>query len=96
MNEALRTVLVGISGRVQGVWFRDWTKKKADALGLVGWVRNKPDRSVEARFTGPADLVDEMIDNCRRGPLLASVDEVIVTPCEIAADDLSSGFQIRY
>ena len=91
----MRTVLVRITGRVQGVWFRDWTKKKADALGLTGWVRNRLDRCVEAQFTGPTDVIDEMIEKCRRGPVLASVEGVCVEELDNDGLDRSLGFEIR-
>ena len=91
----MRTVLVTISGRVQGVWFRDWTKKKADALGLTGWVRNRLDGCVEAQFTGPDELIDQMIEKCGQGPILASVDKVIVSELETANPKDQQVFEIR-
>lgn len=65
---------VVLSGRVQGVGFRAWTERTARSLGLSGWVRNARDGSVEAVFAGPADVVDEMIARCRRGPDHARVE----------------------
>ncbi|MFN7194394.1 MAG: acylphosphatase [Rhodospirillales bacterium] len=65
-----------VSGRVQGVWFRGWTIENAQARGLVGWVRNRPDGTVEAVFAGPADLVDDMIAACHTGPASARVAAV--------------------
>lgn len=71
-----RSVLVRISGRVQGVGFRDWTQRKAGDLGLSGWVRNLESGEVDALFCGPPDVVDRMLTAVRRGPQLARVDEV--------------------
>ena len=69
---------VWISGRVQGVFFRAHTKELADELGLTGWVRNLPDGRVEAVFEGEEDAVKEVIEWCKRGPPLASVEKVEV------------------
>jgi acylphosphatase len=69
-----------IEGRVQGVGFRQWTVREASARGLEGWVRNLPDRSVEALIAGPADAVAAMIAVCREGPMLASVRTVTEHP----------------
>jgi len=70
------TVRVIVKGRVQGVWFRAWTQGEAKGLGLDGWVRNCPDGSVEALFSGPGETVRAMIDRCYRGPPAARVDFV--------------------
>ena len=71
-------VRVFISGRVQGVFFRKNTIKRAKNLGLVGWVRNLKDRRVEVVFEGAESDVKKMINWCKKGPLLAHVDNVIV------------------
>jgi acylphosphatase len=88
-----RSILVRISGRVQGVGFRDWTQRKAAGLGLSGWVRNLASGEVEAQFSGPRDAVDRMLTAVRRGPQLARVDDVniIETP-----DSPSGPFSVRY
>ena len=95
MAEECRTVLVRITGRVQGVWYRDWISKKAVALGLDGWVRNRLDKSVEAQFTGRSDLIDDMIKKCGQGPVLARVDDIIVSELEAVDLDDQRGFEIR-
>ena len=69
---------VQISGRVQGVWFRAWTCEQALQRDLNGWVRNRLDGSVEAVFSGPENLVQEMIEACRAGPPLAKVSDLQV------------------
>ena len=64
---------VRVSGRVQGVFFRAWTREQADSLGVAGWVRNCADGSVEAEVHGQADAVDELVARLRRGPPEATV-----------------------
>ncbi|HEY3679750.1 MAG TPA: acylphosphatase [Bradyrhizobium sp.] len=71
---------VMIRGRVQGVGYRAWVEHEARARSLEGWVRNRRNGSVEALFAGPADVVAEMIAQCRRGPPSARVDAVEETP----------------
>ena len=66
MGDAVRQVI--IRGRVQGVGFRYWTRRTATARGLLGWVRNRRDGSVEAVFAGDENAVADMIALCRRGP----------------------------
>lgn len=75
-------VEVVITGRVQGVWFRAWTRDEARALGLTGWVRNEADGSVRALFCGPQAAVAEMLERCRHGPPMARVDAVAASPGE--------------
>ena len=74
MMGAIRQVTV--RGRVQGVGYRAWVEQQAMARDLEGWVRNRRDGSVEALFAGPADVVADMIELCRRGPSLARVEAV--------------------
>ena len=69
---------VQISGRVQGVGFRESTRSEAERLGLVGTVRNRADGSVEAVFEGSAATVQRMIEWCHRGPPSAHVWNVTV------------------
>jgi acylphosphatase len=72
----MATVRVVIHGRVQGVWFRAWTREQASLLGLDGWVRNRRDGTVEALFAGEDGKVEEMIALCGDGPPRAKVTEV--------------------
>ena len=81
---------LSITGRVQGVGYRDWTIRTAQRLGLTGWVRNRMDGSVEALVVGDDNAVGEMIEACRRGPRLAVVDAVDVEPVDL--DILPDGF----
>ena len=77
--DASKTVTVVISGRVQGVSYRAWTRDTARGLGLSGSVRNRNDGGVEAVFGGPAEAVDRMVALCRAGPPGARVADVTVT-----------------
>ena len=81
---------LAITGRVQGVGYRDWAMATAQRLGLSGWVRNRADGSVEALVVGDDDAVGRMIEACRHGPTLARVDAVDVEPVDL--DVLPSGF----
>ena len=67
-----------ISGRVQGVFFRVETQKAADRFGVFGWVRNRPDGTVEAVFEGGQQDVDATLEWCRQGPRMSRVDNVDV------------------
>ena len=80
MVEDQSAVRARIDGWVQGVWYRGWTVDTARALGLVGWVRNRYDGSVEALFVGPAAAVHEMLARCLDGPPAARVRSVTPTP----------------
>ena len=78
MAEKIRVHAI-ISGRVQGVFFRAETKRKADACNVRGWVKNLPDRNVEAVFEGERGRVDEVVAWCRKGPPAASVRQVVTS-----------------
>lgn len=71
-----KSVRVVISGRVQGVGYRAWMARRAVELGLRGWVRNRSDGSVESVLVGPAEVVDAMIELCRKGPRFSAVDDI--------------------
>ena len=86
----MTSVRVVVSGRVQGVWFRAWTKKQAKSRGLSGWVRNLNDGTVEAVFSGADETVTSMLEACKTGPPLARVERVDFEPCETPADGFSS------
>jgi len=74
MSDVIRRVMV--HGVVQGVGYRAWVEREANARNLEGWVRNRRDGSVEALFFGATDIVTEIIALCRQGPSLAEVDTV--------------------
>lgn len=71
-----------ISGRVQGVGFRDWLVGEAAALGVSGWVRNRRDGTVEALVHAEADLLAALTAACREGPPYADVTAVTEHPAE--------------
>ncbi len=81
-----------ISGRVQGVFFRYWTREQAAALGVRGWVRNCYGGAVEAHFEGPREAVEALIARCYGGPPSALVKAVEVEPVEPSG---ISGFEVR-
>jgi len=83
-----------ISGRVQGVFFRDYTRKEAINIGLTGWVRNLPDRTVEAVISGDSETVDQMIGWLHRGSPGSRVDHVQVDVLD--TDKSYSSFEVRY
>lgn len=90
MSEARSRVVV--EGRVQGVYFRDSTRRIAQDLGLAGWVRNLPDGSVEAVFEGSAEAVAQAVAWARRGPSGAVVTALLETAEE---PEGLLGFSIR-
>jgi len=92
-NNDLQRAHVLVSGQVQGVFFRDSTRQKAEELGLAGWVKNTIDGQVEALFEGPSERVREMVRWCEEGPQRASVESVD-TDFESAGGDLE-GFEVR-
>lgn len=65
-----------IQGRVQGVWFRDSTRREAMGLGVNGWVKNRRDGSVEVLAEGPEEKVRQLVTWCHHGPSYASVTDV--------------------
>lgn len=86
--------LVSVTGRVQGVGYRMWTEREAQALGLRGWVRNEPDGSVSALVGGPEEAVAKMLDLFWSGPRASAVTGVTTGPADPSG--LPHGFrQIR-
>jgi acylphosphatase len=83
---------VVVSGRVQGVFFRDTARRRAEAAGVAGWIGNRPDGAVEAVFEGEPGPVEEMVEFCRHGPRRAEVASVGVTDEE---PEGLRGFEIR-
>ena len=83
-----------IEGRVQGVFYRAFTRGLASKLGLNGWVRNLYDGRVEALFEGSRELIEQAIHECRKGPPGSSVSNIDVRWEESSAE--FKGFEIRY
>jgi acylphosphatase len=79
-------------GRVQGVFFRDSTRREAAAAGVAGWVRNRGDGAVEAVFEGDGDAVGRMVEFVKGGPGSSDVDRVDVHDEEPEGLD---GFDVR-
>ena len=75
-------VHVRVHGRVQGVYYRATAQEEAQRLGLVGWVRNRADGTVEAAAEGEDAAVESFLTWCRRGPERAHVDDVEVERLE--------------
>lgn len=85
---------VFVSGRVQGVFFRESCQKKANSLGVSGWVKNLKDGRVEAVFEGEKWKVEKMATWSKRGPIFAKVDLFDIV-WEDSKSEFSS-FEIRY
>ena len=81
-----------VSGRVQGVFFRDSTRRRADSLGVAGWATNRDDGTVEVVAEGDADAVEQLVRFLRDGPGRAEVDDADVTEEE---PEGLSGFDTR-
>jgi acylphosphatase len=69
-------VAVIVRGRVQGVAFRHYTCRRAQELGVTGWVRNLPDGAVEGLFEGDDGAVAALVEWCRSGPPAARVERL--------------------
>ncbi len=83
---------VVVHGLVQGVFFRDTVRRHAEAAGVSGWVRNRPDGTVEAVLEGEPPAVERLVALCHEGPRGARVDRV-----EVSAEEPEGllGFRIR-
>ena len=83
-----------VSGRVQGVYFREKTRKLAQELGVFGWVRNLPDGRVKAVFEGEKENVEKIIKWSKRGPFWAKVKNLELNFEEYK--DEFKNFEIKY
>lgn len=84
---------VVVLGEVQGVFFRDSTRREAESRRVGGWVRNRSDGAVEAVFEGSIDAVQAMVEWCRSGPSRAEVEDMEVSVVE--EPDGFDGFEVR-
>ncbi len=84
--------LVLVSGRVQGVGFRWHTRRRAEELGVQGWVRNEPDGRVAVHVEGASDRVDAMLAWLVRGPGTARVESIEVRSAPL---EQRVGFQVE-
>jgi len=82
---------VTVYGFVQGVGFRFAVERAARSRGVAGWVRNRPDGTVEAVFEGDLDDVEALVGLCRRGPRGAAVERVEV---EVESPEGLAGFRV--
>lgn len=83
-----------IEGRVQGVFYRAFTRELAQKLGLRGWVKNNSDGKVEAVMEGSRELIEQAIGACRRGPAGAAVSGISISWDE--KPEGLAGFGIRH
>jgi acylphosphatase len=83
---------VTVHGRVQGVFFRDSLRQRANSHHVAGWAANRSDGALEAAFEGKPDDVERLVDYAKTGPRQAEVDSVEVTEEE---PEGLSGFEIR-
>jgi acylphosphatase len=91
----MATLRLIVTGRVQGVGYRDALRAEAQRYGLTGWVRNRRDGSVEAVLQGTAEGIDAAIAWARRGPALAHVTEVRIGPTSDESEKAYSSFERR-
>jgi len=78
----MRTLRLRITGRTQGVGYRDWARREALRLRLSGWVRNRSDGTVEALICGQGEALELFIARAREGPPAARVDDILREPSE--------------
>ncbi|MDP2906975.1 MAG: acylphosphatase [Nanoarchaeota archaeon] len=90
----MRRVHVLISGRVQGVFFRANTRRKAMDLNIKGWIKNLSDERVEAVFEGEDEAVKEMVEFCKKGPFGAKITRTEVKEEKYTGEFTS--FEIGY
>ncbi len=88
----LQTISITVSGIVQGVYYRQSTKEKALDLGISGIVKNLPDGNVHILATGTPDVLHQLVQWCKQGPVHAKVTSVNV---EQVADEVFMGFVIQ-
>ena len=89
----MRRVQVLVSGRVQGVYFRMFTQKKAKHFDIKGRVRNLADGRVEIIAEADNSSIEKLINWCKKGPVTARVDHVEIT--ELKSDEVLTTFEIR-
>lgn len=89
----MKSLHVVVHGVVQGVGFREWTRRQADRLGLAGWVRNLPEGTVELSASGPQQALDQLLQALEQGPRGARVERLEPGWSEVA--EPQTGFHIR-
>ena len=89
-----RNVRIVVSGRVQGVSFRYFTRRAAERLGLIGWVKNLPSGEVEVRVGGPESSLELFRGQLRQGPPASRVDDLAESELEVPVE--GPGFRIVF
>ena len=84
---------ISIYGTVQAVGFRDWIKKSAEKKGVLGWVRNASDGSVEAFIQGEDEALNDLLALCWEGPDLSDVEDVLTKDSNV--DETIDSFEIH-
>lgn len=87
----MQTIHLIVKGKVQGVFYRAFVKNTAEDLGITGWVKNLPDKTVEINATSSEEILKQFIDLCRQGPPRAFVENIIT---EGIPDKHFNGFKI--
>ena len=90
----LASVRAAVYGQVQGVFFRAFTSRQANELGLTGYVRNLPDEGVEVQAEGERKQLEKLVDALQIGPPVARVERVITHWSDYSGG--YSGFNIKY
>ena len=90
----MKALHVGIQGKVQGVFFRESTRRRAEELGLRGWVKNNVDGGVEALFVGTESECEQALAYVHEGPTMALVTHVR-NKWEEPAEDIADRFEVR-
>ena len=93
MSASTRVTAI-VHGRVQGVFFRDFTRREAIALGLKGYVHNLPDGTVEVIAEGPRETLEQLLNKVKIGPSSARVDRVEVQWAEPTGE--FQRFEVRF
>jgi acylphosphatase len=83
----LKTVSITVTGKVQGVFYRQTAKEKATELGIKGEVKNMPDETVQITVTGTKEQIEQLIEWCRQGPPKAEVQNVITEEMPLQSFD---------
>ncbi len=94
MVENLQQAHFIVSGFVQGVGYRRFVRHIAKKLHLTGWVRNNADGTVEGVVAGQKETIETLIESCKKGPFLATVDNIHVTYDD--QQQIFEDFQIRH
>ena len=89
----MKRVHVIIKGYVQGIGLRYNTREKAESLGLTGWIKNNPDNSVEAVFEGPEEMINEILEFCKKGTIGSKVIGIKIRKEPV---ENLKGFEIKF